>query len=149
MQIIKKQKKAIILILIIIMERTSKIIIIITKIRKRMEKKMNDVVDTINILDDNDRQKVLDTMKENAKNNEQKLRYKRLINLITKGLDKLERQKQIAKQQKLKELEEQKKLIQSGNKIEQNVENVMIKQEPDQKEETQIKEELNEPNKVI
>ena len=116
---------------------------------KRMEKKMNDVVDTINILDDNDRQKVLDTMKENAKNNEQKLRYKRLINLITKGLDKLERQKQIAKQQKLKELEEQKKLIQSGNKIEQNVENVMIKQEPDQKEETQIKEELNEPNKVI
>ena len=49
----------------------------------------------------------------------------------------------------MKELEEQKKLIQSGNKIEQNVENVMIKQEPDQKEETQIKEELNEPNKVI
>ena len=38
-----------------------------------MEKKMNDVVDTINILDDNDRQKVLDTMKENAKNNEQKI----------------------------------------------------------------------------
>ena len=49
---------------------------------KMMEKKMNDVADTINNLDENDKQKILETIKENAKNNDQKNKYKKLVTLF-------------------------------------------------------------------
>ena len=56
---------------------------------------MNDIAEIINNLDDSDKKKVLDIMEENAKNNEDKKRYKKLIYLIIKGLDKLEKNKRI------------------------------------------------------
>ena len=43
---------------------------------------MNDVADTINNLDENDKQKILETIKENAKNNDQKNKYKKLVTLF-------------------------------------------------------------------
>ena len=43
---------------------------------------MNDVADTINNLDENDKQKILETLKENAKNNDQKNKYKKLVTLF-------------------------------------------------------------------
>jgi len=75
---------------------------------KKMDKKMNDIADTINNLDDKDKQKVLTTIKENAKNNEEKNRYKKLIHQIIKGLNKLDKEKKAAKQKAMKEIEEKK-----------------------------------------
>ena len=69
---------------------------------------MNEITDTINNLEDTDKKKVLDTMEENAKNNEDKKRYKQLVHLIIKGLDKLEKNKRIAKENAIKDIENSK-----------------------------------------
>ena len=91
---------------------------------KKMEKKMDDIAEIINNLDDNDKKIVLDKMEENAKNNEEKKRYKKLIHLITKGLNKLEKNKRIAKENAIKDIENQKKLIQKDNEITEEKEDI-------------------------
>ena len=91
---------------------------------KKMEKKMNDIAEIINNLDDTDKKKDLDTMEENAKNNEDKNRYKKLLYLIRKGFDKLEKNKRIAKENAIKDIENQKKLIQKDNEITEEKEDI-------------------------
>ena len=63
---------------------------------------MNEISDTKNNLEDSDKKKVLDTMEENAKNNEDKKKYKKLLHLIIKGLDKSEKIKELLKKTQLK-----------------------------------------------
>lgn len=78
---------------------------------KTVEKKMNEIADTINNLEENDRQNVLESMKENAKNNEQKNRYNKLVNLIKKGYSKQEKLKNLIKEKALKNLGEEKPVL--------------------------------------
>ena len=75
---------------------------------KTIENKMNEISDTINNLNENDKQKVLEKMKENAKTNEDKNRYNKLNQFIIKGSKKLDKQKKIVKENAIKEIEKQK-----------------------------------------
>ena len=87
---------------------------------KKLEKRMNDIADTINNLDDKDKQKILTTIYKNAKNNEDKNRYKKLIHRIVKGLNKLDKEKKVAKQKVLKEIEDKNKIIKENRLIIKN-----------------------------
>ena len=78
---------------------------------KTIEKKMNEIADTINNLDENNKQKVLEKMKENAKTNEDKNRYNKLIQFIIKGCNQLDKLKKIVKENAIKEIEKQNLII--------------------------------------